>query len=361
MNRITTIDADQSRWRAVSERSAEADGTFVFAVTTTGVYCRPSCPAKRAKHEHVRFFDLNREAEAAGFRPCKRCRPNEISTAQGHALAVEAACRRLETAEVEPSLDALAREAGLSRFHFHRLFKEIVGATPKQYARGARAPRLRKTVKAAASVTAAAFESGHESLRGFYDNALAAFGMPPKVFRAGAEGEVIIYAFATTSLGVVTAAFTRHGVCAVRITGNAKQGEAELRQLFPAARLIFGEGDFEGLVRGVAAAIEEPARAAELPLDIRGTAFQQRVWNALRKVPLGTRATYSAIAATIGAPGAHRAVAQACGANPAAVLVPCHRVVRADGGLGGYRWGIERKRVLLAREAVPPKAIDNRR
>ncbi len=352
MNQITRIDTDEARWRAACERDAAVDGTFVFAVKTTGVYCRPSCPSKRATRENVCFFELNREAEAAGFRPCKRCRPNEISTAQSHALAVEAACRRLETGEFEPSLDELARDAGLSRFHFHRVFKQIVGMTPKQYARGARAPSLREAVKTAASVTAAAFESGHESLHRFYDNALVACGMTPRTFRASARGEVIIYAFANTTLGIVTAAFTRNGVCAVRITETAEKGVRALRRLFPAALLIFGEGDFERLVNRVAAAIEEPERADELPLDIRGTAFQQRVWNALRNIPVGTTMTYSEIAAMIGAAHAQRAVAQACGANPAAVLVPCHRVVRADGGLGGYRWGVERKRVLLAREGA---------
>ena len=345
-------DTDQGRWEAVVERNAEADGEFVFAVKTTGVYCRPSCPSRRAKRENVSFFDANRAAEAAGYRPCKRCRPNEASVAQRNALAIEAACRRLETVEIEPSLDDLVNEAGLSRYHFHRVFKEIVGMTPKQYARGARAPRLRETVIAAQSVTDAAFESGHESMRHFYDNAVVAFGMSPKAFRAGAKGEVIVHASARTSLGIATAAFTGNGVCAVRITDSAKEGELELRELFPAALMIPGKGDFEQLLIHVVAAIEEPARAAGLPLDIRGTAFQQRVWTALRGIPIGTTSTYSEIAAVIGAPTAQRAVARAVGANPVAVLVPCHRVLRVDGGLAGYRWGVERKQALLEREGA---------
>ncbi len=348
----TQIDTDESRWQAVCERNAEADKSFVFAVKTTGIYCRPSCPARRAKRENVIFFKMSSAAEVAGFRPCKRCRPNGTTTAQRNTLTMAAACRSLETAEVEPSLDELAKEAGFSRFHFQRVFREIVGMTPKQYARGARAPRLRATVRAAQSVTDAAFASGHESMRHFYDNALVAFGMSPTVFRAGAKGEVIIYAFAETSLGIATAAFTRNGVCAVRITGSVEEAELELRQLFPAALMISGGRDFELLVKRVVSAIKEPGRAAELPLDIRGTAFQQRVWSALREITIGTTSTYSEIAKIIGSPRSQRAVAQACGANPVAVLVPCHRVLRADGGLAGYRWGVERKKALLKREGA---------
>lgn len=351
-NTNDVFSTNEARWAAISERSTEADGTFVLAVKTTRIYCRPSCPARHAKRENVEFYETISEAESAGYRACKRCRPNEISTAQRNALAIEIACRRLEKAEAEPSLEELANEAGFSKFYFHRVFKEIVGMTPKQYARGARSPKLRSTVLAAPSVTDAAFASGHESLRQFYDNAVVAFGMAPRTFRAGAEGEAIIFAFADSSLGAVTAAFTGSGVCAVRITESAMQGQAELEQLFPAALMIPGGDDFEGLVNRVVMAIEEPTSAVGLPLDIRGTAFQQRVWNALREIPIGTTATYSEIAEVIGAPTSQRAVARACGANPVAVLVPCHRVLRADGGLAGYRWGVERKQVMLVREGA---------
>ena len=343
---------DSARWQAICDRDAAADGAFVFAVTTTGVYCRPSCPARRPRRENVRFFALVREAEAAGFRPCKRCRPRDLSTAQRHTLLVEAACRQIEAAEHEPTLGELADAAGLSPSHFHRLFRTIVGVTPKHYARTARAGALRRTVRSAPSVTAAAFDSGHESLRRFYDRALAALGMTPREFRAGAEGEIILFASAPSTLGVVTAAFSRRGVCAVRLDDRASDGEAELRALFPKARLVAADDELKRLIARIVAAIEEPARAAELPLDIRGTAFEQRVWRALKDIPLGTTVSYSEIAQRIGAPTAQRAVARACGANPAAVLVPCHRVVRADGGLGGYRWGIARKERLLAREGA---------
>lgn len=292
IGQVVTIDNDRMRWKAVCKRNAAFDDSFVFAVRTTGVYCRPSCPSRRAKRENVIFFAANRMAEAAGFRPCKRCRPGETSTAQRNVDIVETACRRLETAEIEPSLNDLATEAGFSRFYFHPVFREIVGMTPKQFARGARADRLRKVVQSAPSVTDAAFASGHESMHRFYDDALVAFGMAPRTFRSGAAGEMIIFAAADTSLGIATAAFTRNGVCAVRITANRKEGEGDLRRLFPAALMIPGKGDFERLVMRVVAAIEEPARAVGLPLDIRGTAFQQRVWNALRKIPIGTTSTY---------------------------------------------------------------------
>ena len=345
-------ETDKARWDAVCERNAQFDGEFVFAVRTTGIFCRPSCPSRRAKRENVAFYESNSEAESAGYRACQRCRPTEMSTAARNALVVEVACRKLETSEVEPSLEELASEAGMSKFHFHRVFKQIVGMTPKRYAQGARGPRLREVVRTASSVTDAAYESGHESMRHFYDNAVVALGIAPTSFRAGAKGEVIVFASATTTLGVVTAAFTRSGVCATRITDNAERGEVELREMFPEALIIAGKGDFAQFVEQVAAAIEEPSRATELPLDIRGTAFQQRVWNALRDIPIGTTSTYSEIAAVIGAPKAQRAVASACAANPVAVLVPCHRVLRADGGLAGYRWGVERKKALLEREAT---------
>lgn len=267
-------DTDEARWAAVCERNDEVDGVFVYAVKTTGIYCSPGCPSRRAKRENVVFFDAGHHAESAGYRPCKRCRPDGSSIAQRNALVARVACRRLESAVIEPSLDDLALEAGLSRFHFQRVFKSIVGLTPKQYARGARAPRLRETVKTAPSLTDAAFESGHESMRHFYDKALVAFGMTPGTFRAGARGEVIIDEFAKTSLGTATAAFAAGGVCAVRITDDAEAGEQELRDLFPAALLIPGGEDFTRLMRRVVTAIEEPSLAVGLPLDIRGTAFQ---------------------------------------------------------------------------------------
>jgi AraC family transcriptional regulator, regulatory protein of adaptative response / methylated-DNA-[protein]-cysteine methyltransferase len=352
VNQVVAFKTDDERWNLVCERSADADDLFVFAVTSTGIYCRASCPSRRAKRKNVLFFDTSDQAGTAGFRACKRCVPNETSQTTRYASLVEAACRLLESADSEPSLVELADKAGLSRFHFHRIFKSIVGMTPKQYARGARAPRLREIVKVAPSVTDAAFQSGHESLRNFYDNALVAFGMAPTKFRADAIGEAIVFASANTSLGIATAAFTADGICAVRITDDATEGEDELRAIFPAALLIRAEGDFDQLMTQVVAAIDEPALAELLPLDIRGTAFQQRVWSGLREIKIGTSATYTEIAQIIGAPTSARAVARACGANPTAVLVPCHRVLRADGSLAGYRWGVERKRELLRREGA---------
>jgi AraC family transcriptional regulator of adaptative response/methylated-DNA-[protein]-cysteine methyltransferase len=349
---ILTITSNEKRWNAVLERNAEFDGSFVYAVSSTGIYCRPSCPARQAKRESVSFFDDGGVAQNAGFRACKRCRPDESSVADRNARLVEIACRRIESAESEPDLDELAEEAGLSRFHFHRIFKDIVGMTPKQYARAARGPRLRTIVKTASSVTDAAYGSGHESMRHFYDNALVAFGMTPTTCRAGAKGEAIVYASAETSLGIATAAFTRNGVCAVRITDDSAAGERELRDLFPEALLIRGEGGFDRLMTRIVGVIDEPATGAVLPLDIRGTAFQLKVWSALQEIKIGSSSTYSKIARIIGAPTAVRAVGTAIGANPTAVLMPCHRVLRADGGLAGYRWGVERKRELLEREGA---------
>ncbi|MCF3935922.1 bifunctional DNA-binding transcriptional regulator/O6-methylguanine-DNA methyltransferase Ada [Acuticoccus sp. M5D2P5] len=344
-------DPDTGRWAALVARDKEADGTFVFAVVTTGVYCRPSCAARRPLRKNVRFFALGREAEAAGFRPCKRCRPNEMSVHQKVALAVEAACRRIEAADDVPTLDALAAEAGMSAYHFHRQFKAHTGLTPKAYGDAARARRAHTALAAGGRVTMSAFESGFGSLSRFYDTAVERFGMVPSAVKAGGAGEVIVTAQRRSALGVVTAAFSRRGVASVRLSDSAAEGAAAVAAQFREALLIEGGADFDALLAEIVAAVEEPAKAAEMPLDIRGTAFEERVWAALRKIPVGTTATYGEIAATIGRPTAHRAVAKACGANTLAILVPCHRVIRADGSLAGYRWGVERKRALLATEA----------
>lgn len=347
----SSYSTDEARWNAVLARDAEADGIFVYGVLTTGVYCRPSCPSRNAKRHNVRFFDLHAEAEAQGLRPCKRCRPDRISTSQAHSLVVEAACRRLESAEVPPDLSELAQDAGLSPWHFHRIFKDITGVTPAEYGRAARAPRVARALQETARVSEAVFESGSDSFRRFHDEAVASLGMTPASYRAGAPGEVILYSHAASSLGRVTAAFSQRGVCAVILGDSDTQAQDELRRRFPKAVLRSAGESTAELVAKIVAAIEEPKRAGELPLDIRGTAFQRRVWAALRTIPHGTTQSYSELARGIGVPAATRAVAGACGANPLAVLVPCHRVLRSDGGLGGYRWGVERKRRLLDREA----------
>lgn len=342
---------DERRWQAVESRDGDSDGAFVYGVMTTGVYCRPSCPSRRPKRENVAFFALNRDAEAAGLRPCKRCRPHEASLRQRHVLAVETACRTLETSEAAPTLAELSRAAGLSPHHFQRTFKSVTGLTPRQYHA---AHRSRRTVSALAreeSVTEAAFAGGFQSLSAFYDAAARRHGLAPSAMRRGAPGEAIAVGRASSALGTVTAAFSRSGLVAVRLTDSPCEGMAQVAALFAHALVLEGGADFDALVAEVARAVDEPALAPELPLDIRGTAFEERVWAALRKIPVASTATYGEIAEAVGQPGAHRAVARACGANRIAVLIPCHRVVRADGSLAGYRWGPQRKAALLAAEA----------
>jgi AraC family transcriptional regulator of adaptative response/methylated-DNA-[protein]-cysteine methyltransferase len=340
------------RWGKVCARDPDADGEFVFAVRTTGIFCRPSCPSRRPKPENVVFYDINKDAENAGFRACKRCRPQEISSVQQHSLAIEAACRKLELPGTSPSLDDLADQAGLSKFHFQRVFKASTGVTPKQYHAAVLQNRIRTALTSTSTVTDAIYASGHETASRFYDAAIALLGMTPSTYQAGAKGEVIVYGFARCSVGTVSVAFSRKGVCAVRLNDTSVDGVAELRTLFPKAILVLAEGGIEELIHSITDNIEEPLRSADLPLEIRGTAFQHRVWRALQKIPVGSTATYKDIADAIGAPKSSRAVAQACVANPVAVLIPCHRVVRADGQLSGYRWGVERKRQLLDREAA---------
>ncbi len=340
----------ETHWAALMARDAEADGEFVYAVITTGVYCRPSCPSRRPLRKNVRTFALPAEAEAAGFRPCKRCRPKELSSQQRSALAVEAACRTIEHSDAPPSLASLAQDAGLSPYHFHRVFTAHTGVTPKAYADAVRAKRAQAALVSSPTVADAAFASGFASLSRFYEMATQRLAMSPAALAASGRGEVVVTAQSPSPLGIVTVAFSERGICAVRLSATAAEGEAEVRTLFNDAVLIDGGAEFDGLMSDVVAAIREPALAGELPLDVRGTAFEERVWAALRAIPYGATASYGEIAAAIGRPAAHRAVANACGANKIAVLIPCHRVIRSDGSLGGYRWGVTRKAALLELE-----------
>lgn len=344
----TTMDP---RWQQVVARDAGADGRFVYAVRTTGVYCRPSCPSRRARPENVGFFEGPAAAEAAGFRPCRRCNPRGASTAQANAALVTAACRLIEAAETPPALDELAEAAGLSRFHFHRMFKAATGLTPRDYAAAHRAGRLRARLEQGDSVTGALYEAGFNSNSRFYETAGAMLGMAPTAYRKGGAGAEIRFALGQCALGAILVAQSRQGICAIALGDTPEALLRDFQDRFPAARLIGGDAEFETLVARVIGFVEAPQIGLDLPLDIRGTAFQSRVWQALRQIPPGETASYAQIAARIGAPTATRAVAQACGANPLAVAIPCHRVIRSDGGLSGYRWGIARKQALLAREA----------
>jgi len=343
---------DEERWQAVKRRDPAFDGKFLFAVRTTGVYCRPSCASRPAKRENVSFFPTGAEAEKAGYRACKRCRPDKLGAPDPQVQAVKRACERIETAEEAPKLAELAASAGLSPYHFHRVFKAITGVTPKAYAAETRARRAADKLRTAGTVTEAIYDSGFNSSSRFYENTAARLGMTPGAVRRGGAGTVIRFAVGEASLGAVLVAATDKGVCAITLGDDPDVLVRDLQDRFPRAELKGGDAEFERMVAEVVGLVEAPGQRLDLPLDIRGTAFQQKVWAALQAIPPGKTATYTEIARAIGQPTAVRAVAQACGANPLAVAIPCHRVVRADGDLSGYRWGVERKRKLIDREAA---------
>jgi AraC family transcriptional regulator, regulatory protein of adaptative response / methylated-DNA-[protein]-cysteine methyltransferase len=349
--RLAAETAGDSRWAAVLARDASADGTFVYAVRTTGVYCRPSCPSRRARPENVQFHPSGREAAAAGFRPCRRCRPDDASLAEQHAALVTEACRAIEAAERAPALEELAARAGLSPFHFHRVFRSVTGLTPRAYALAHRGKRMRTALDEAGTVTRAIYDAGYASNGRFYADTRHVLGMTPSDYRAGGPDVEIFFAIGECSLGSILVARSAQGVCAILLGDDPDALARDLQTQFPRAVLIGGDEEFERLVAVVVGFVERPGIGLDLPLDVRGTAFQQRVWEALRRIPAGETVSYSEIARRIGSPRAVRAVAHACAANALAVAIPCHRVVRSDGGLSGYRWGVERKRALLAREA----------
>ena len=345
------FSSDEGRWEAVVHRDSRADGLFYYSVRTTGVYCRPSCASRPALRKNVRFHESCEEAERAGFRACKRCRPNAPGLAEQHATGVAVACRLIETSAELPNLDTLAKAAGMSRFHFHRVFKRFTGVTPKAYAAARRARRVRDELPKRGTVTQAIYDAGFNSNGRFYGQSAEVLGMTPSRFRAGGAGESIRFAVGACSLGSILVAATGKGLCAIALGDDPDTLLRELQDRFPKAQLVGGDGDFEKLVARVVGFVEAPMLGLDLPLDVRGTAFQQRVWQALREIPAGSTASYAQVANHIGAPGSVRAVAQACAANAIAVAIPCHRVIRNDGALSGYRWGVERKRALLDREA----------
>lgn len=341
---------DDIRWAAVQARDVQADGHFVYGVRTTGVYCRPSASSRLPRRENIEFFDSAEAAEAAGYRASQRMAADQTAASAHRASLVAQACRRIEQAENPPALEALADGAGLSPWHFHRVFKAETGLTPKAYANAARARRLRDDLLSAATVTDAIYEAGFNASSRFYEQSDALLGMSPRDWRGGGANANIRFAVGQCSLGAILVAQSVRGVCAISLGDDADQLVRELQDRFPRAQLTGAEPEFDQLVAKVVGFVEQPALGLDLPLDVRGTAFQQRVWQALQQIPAGETATYTEIAERIGAPKAVRAVGQACGANPVAVAIPCHRVVRRDGDLSGYRWGIDRKRALLLRE-----------
>lgn len=340
------------RWQQVLAREALADGQFYYAVNTTGVYCRPSCGARPARPEHVAFYLTTEAAEAAGFRACKRCKPNQASLLEAHAAMVAQACRLIEAAETVPTLAVLAADAGLSAFHFHRVFKAMTGLTPKAYASAHRQQTLRQKLDGQMTVTAAMYAAGYGSSSRFYASSTQTLGMKPLAYVKGGAHTDIYFALGACSLGSILVASSDKGVCAIALGDDPEALLRELQDRFPHAQLMGGDATFEALVAQVVGLIEVPRIGLALPLDIQGTAFQQRVWQALREIPPGETVTYTDLAHKIGRPTAVRAVASACAANTIAVAIPCHRVVRQDGLLSGYRWGIARKQALLEKEAV---------
>ena len=344
--------ADDPRWARILARDKTADGQLWYSVSTTGVYCRPSCPSRAANPENVRLHDSLESARATGFRPCRRCNPDGPSIDAENAALVTRACRIIEESETEPSLEDLAGAIGRSPSYFHRVFKAAAGLTPKDYAAAHRAKTVRQGLASGTTVTEAIYNAGFTSSGRFYEKSTLMLGMTPSRYRAGGTNEEIRFAVGQTSLGAILVASSRKGVAAILLGDDPDQLVRNLQDRFPNARLIGADGDYEALVARVVGFVEAPRIGLDLPLDIRGTAFQRRVWQALREIPVGETVAYAEVARRIGFPKAVHAVAGACAANDLAVAIPCHRVVRQDGALSGYAWGVERKRALIGREAA---------
>jgi AraC family transcriptional regulator of adaptative response/methylated-DNA-[protein]-cysteine methyltransferase len=341
---------DDQRWNAIVDKDRAADTKFFYSVKSTGVYCRPTCAARLPNRENVQFHLTSRDAERAGFRPCKRCKPNDLSAANHHAAAITKACKLIVNSPETPDTSALAAAVNMSSSHFHRTFKSLTGLTPKSYAAAQRAERLRKQLARNRTVTSAIYNAGFNSNAPFYTNSNKLLGMKPTAFRRGGRGATIQFSIAKCSLGSILVAATGVGICAITLGDDPATLIDDLHHRFPNANFTDADETFKKQITEVTAFVERPAIGLDLPLDIQGTAFQQRVWQELRKIPCGQTSTYSKIAQKIGSPKSIRAIGQACGANPIAVAIPCHRVVGTDGSLSGYRWGLPRKSQLLKSE-----------
>ena len=349
MDNVTRLDPETA-WAAFMRRDRSWDGRVIGAVRTTGIYCKPSCPAKRPKREHVEFFATGEEARAAGYRACLRCKPDEVGRDRE---AVSRAVKLIEGADEAPTLDELANAVGYAPHHFQRIFKRDLGVSPAEYSRALRAKRAEKHLKENQRVTDAIYDAGYSGPSRFYDDAKERLGMTPSAWRDGGRGETIRWTTFDSPLGRMLIATTSKGIC--RLTFD--DSEASLQRLFPNATIVEDEGGMRELVEGALTAIERPLAAPELPIDVAGTAFQEAVWRELRKIPLGETRSYADIAAAIGQPKAVRAVGTANGDNHVAVLIPCHRVIRSDGSLGGYAGGLDRKRKLLNAEGASPSLL----
>ncbi len=339
-------------WEKVRSRDASEGASFVYGVATTGIYCRPGCPSRLPRKENVRFFTSGEEAKRAGFRPCLRCQPDGASLSERRSEAIAKACALIGAAEEKPDFGALAKAAGMSRHHFHRIFQTTTGVTPGAYFNASRRTRAFDELGRGATVTDAIYGAGYSSSSRFYETCAPALGLKPGSFAKGGSGETILFAVGECSLGSILIAATQKGICAIQL-GDAPEPLIEaLQKRFPKADLIGGGADFERVAAHVVGLVEEPKRAFDLPLHVRGTVFQHRVWETLRSIPPGETMTYAEVAAKAGCPSAVRAVASACASNKVAVAIPCHRVVRKGGALSGYRWGVERKAALLKREGA---------
>lgn len=343
---------DDPRWDILLNRRSDAGAAFVYGVLTTGIYCTPCSPTRLPRPENVVFFDSARDAEAAGFRPSLRNAGDSHALQLKHAEAVAQACRLIDAAESIPTLTELAKQVGMSGFHFHRIFKRLTGLTPKAYSVASLRSRVKVQLSQDVSITRALYEAGYNANSRFYEASQNMLGMKPSEYRAGGTNVDIRFALGESSLGSILVATSSKGICAISLGDDPHALIEAFQDQFPNANLIGADAAFEQLVAEVVGFVESPATGLALPLDIRGTVFQERVWQALRDIPAGSTATYTQIATQIGLPSAVRAVANACGANKLAVAIPCHRVVRSDGSLSGYRWGVERKRKLLEIEAA---------
>lgn len=345
-------------WRAVLARDPRFDGSFVFAVSSTGIYCRPSCPSRRPRRERVTFFRLPEAAERAGFRSCRRCHPRRATAIDPQVEMVQRACRYIETHHGETiDLSTLGDHLGLSSFHLQRTFKNIMGITPRQYAEAFRTNKFKTNVRRGESITDAMYDAGFGSSSRLYERATAELGMTPATYGRGGRGAHINYTIVPSPLGNLLIAATEKGICAVRLGNSETELESDLRREYPAAHVERNDGSLRDWVRAILNHLAGKQPRLDLPLDIQATAFQRRVWEALRSIPYGSTRSYGEVAESIGWPAAVRAVARACATNPVALVIPCHRVIRGDKSLGGYRWGLERKEALLEKESTTAERI----
>jgi AraC family transcriptional regulator, regulatory protein of adaptative response / methylated-DNA-[protein]-cysteine methyltransferase len=342
---------EQQCWEAVLRKDDADDGKYLFAVKTTGIYCRPSCPSRTPKRMNVEFFADAPAARQAGYRACLRCAPDGLSKRQQQTAAILKACRLIESSSERIQLNDLAERVGLSAHHFHRTFKEVTGVTPLEYFKSRQIAQIGAAIRSEASITEAIYDAGFGSSSRFYENADAMLGMKPRAYKAGGQGEVIRVGVRSCALGLVLVAATERGVCTIEFGDDAQELQMRVSKRFPHSLLLKEDAQFDAWLEKILAHIQAPATALDLPLDIRGTAFQQQVWKALRDIAPGQTHSYAQVAEKIGKPKAVRAVATACASNVLALAIPCHRVVRSNGELSGYRWGPERKKELLDAEA----------